>query len=337
MAKWDDFAEGIRSLLKRSRGVELDVSDDVLDAARRGTGRPEPRFDGIEVGPEPGAPAPAELGFFADPPSRFDGIEVGFPAAEPDMSLGSPLWHQMDKGMRAYDNLRRNRTPNLRNQNPQIAGIAGDGIRTREAASRAARQSDAAVSRGIREGAGEAAAAAGTVGAVLGVGSLIPSDITFGPGDAASLAEESRPVPEVATQEEGLPPDEQEFADRFKRQYLAREEKRAAQRAPEDYRFQARELINKLNAMSKQAGGEVPEAPAMTKEINRLLGLADAQRNAPGYQPAMPTDYHAEAQRLINKLNAMNSEMGGMSPETPKIMAEVRRLQALGDQMRNAR
>ena len=106
---------------------------------------------------------------------------------------------------------------------------------------------------------------------------------------------------------------------------------------PPDYSFQARELINQLNAMRRQAGGEVPEAPAMMAEINRLLDLSNKQKNAPGYEPPMPTDYHGEAQRLIQKLNAMNQEIGGMSPETPRIMAEVRRLQALGDEQRNAR
>jgi hypothetical protein len=106
---------------------------------------------------------------------------------------------------------------------------------------------------------------------------------------------------------------------------------------PPDYSFQARELINQLNAMRRQAGGEVPEAPAMMAEINRLLDLSNKQKNAPGYEPPMPTDYHGEAQRLIQKLNAMNQEVGGMSPETPRIMAEVRRLQALGDEQRNAR
>ena len=130
-------------------------------------------------------------------------------------------------------------------------------------------------------------------------------DLTDTSGTEA-LAEESRPVP-------------------------------ATVEGPPDYSFQARELINKLNAMRRKAGGEVPEAKAMMAEINRLLDLSNKQKNAPGYEPPTPTDYHGEAQRLIQKLNAMNQEIGGMSPETPKIMAEVRRLQALGDQQRNAR
>lgn len=106
---------------------------------------------------------------------------------------------------------------------------------------------------------------------------------------------------------------------------------------PPDYSFQARELIGRLNAMRRKAGGEVPEAKAMMAEINRLLELANKQKNAPGYEPPMPTDYHGEAQRLLQKLNARRMEVGGEVPETQQVMAEVRRLQALGDQQRNAR
>ena len=106
---------------------------------------------------------------------------------------------------------------------------------------------------------------------------------------------------------------------------------------PADYSFQARELMNKLNAMRRQAGGEIPEAPQMMAEINRLLGMSNQQRNAPGYQPAMPTDHHGQAQMLLQKLNAMRMEAGGEVPEAQQIMAAVRRLQAMGDQMRNAR
>jgi len=106
---------------------------------------------------------------------------------------------------------------------------------------------------------------------------------------------------------------------------------------PPDYSFQARELMDKLNAMRRKAGGEVPEAKAMMAEINRLLDLSNKQKNAPGYEPPMPTDYHGEAQRLLQKLNARRMEVGGEVPETNQVMAEVRRLQALGDQQRNAR
>ena len=163
-------------------------------------------------------------------------------------------------------------------------------------------------------GRGALAAAAATGLGGIGVYSMMDGepDQSLGSGDMTdtsgteALAEESRPIP-------------------------------ATVEGPPDYSFQARELINKLNAMRRKAGGEVPEAKAIMSEINRLLDLSNKQRNAPSYKPAMPTDYHGEAQLLIQKLNAMNQEIGGMSPETPRIMAEVRRLQALGDQQRNAR
>lgn len=181
------------------------------------------------------------------------------------------------------------------------------------------------------------AAAAGIAGAGIGGWNMFPRDedaegegITDTSG-TEDLAAESRPAPSV---EPSMPPEEQEFADRFKRQYLAREAKR---NAPVDYSFQAREMIGKLNAMRREAGGEVPEAKAMMAEINRLLELSNKQKNAPGYEPPMPTDYHGEAQRLLQKLNAHRMEVGGEVPETQQVMAEVRRLQALGDQQRNAR
>jgi len=161
-------------------------------------------------------------------------------------------------------------------------------------------------------GALTAAAAAGLGG--IGVYSMMdgePEDIQA-LGDMTDtsgteeLAEESRPVP-------------------------------ATVEGPPDYSYQARELINQLNAMRRQAGGEVPEARAMMAEINRLLDLSNKQKNAPGYEPPMPTDYHGEAQRLLQMLNARRMEVGGEVPETQEIMAEVRRLQALGDEQRNAR
>jgi hypothetical protein len=232
---------------------------------------------------------------------------------EPDFSSGSPLSLDLQAAKRRYDGLRYNRTPNLRNQDPQLTRITGDDIRTKNAARRDEMARDAEFSQNAR---GLAAAGAGGL-AVLGGANMAP-DLMFGPDDTAGLAEESRPIPSVeATPDEAPAMPEPEM--------------------PEDYSFQARELMNQLNAMRRQAGGEVPEAPEIMAEINRLLGMSNQQRNAPDYQPTMPTDYHGEAQRLLQKLNEINGEMGGMSPETPKIMDEVRRLQAMGDQMRNAR
>jgi hypothetical protein len=43
-----------------------------------------------------------------------------------------------------------------------------------------------------------------------------------------------------------------------------------------------------------------------------------------------------QAQALIAQLNEMRKKAGGEVPQAQKIMAEVRRLQAIGDQQRNA-
>ena len=282
MPKYDQVGDMIRGLLGRNAGgVPLDVSDDVVRAAM-------PDFSGVTRGP---APMP------------------------PDMSHASPLHLEMQAAKRRYDNMRYNRTPNLRNQDPQLTRIAGDGIRTKNAARQDQMASDEAFSLGARQLAG---AGAGGL-AVFGAANMAP-DMTFGPDDTAGLAEESRPVPSVEAIADEAPAMPEEAPD-----------------MPEDYSFQARELRNKLNAMRRQAGGEIPEAPQMMAEINRLLGMSNQRRNAPGYQPAMPTDHHGQAQMLLQKLNAMRMEAGGEVPEAQQIMAEVRRHQAMGDQMRNAR
>jgi hypothetical protein len=252
----------------------------------------------------------------------------------------------MQAAKRRFDNMRYNRTPNLRNQDPQLTRIAGDGIRTTNAARQDGIASDEAFSLGARQLAG---AGAGGL-AVLGGANLMPGDLTFGPDDTAGLAEESRPVPSVeATPDEApaMPPAAppatrppampKEAPPAPEMPEAMPEQAPPAPEMPADYSFQARELMNQLNAMRRQAGGEIPEAPQMMAEINRLLGMSNQQRNAPGYQPTMPTDHHGQAQMLLQKLNAMRMEAGGEVPQAQQIMAEVRRHQAMGDQMRNAR
>lgn len=326
MPKWDDTANFIRGLLRRpATGVPLDVADDVARAATRVDPQDEEYFrlltqpparstytrpgDGREIEMD-GNDWPPGTESWAVPPSRFDGIEVGSLDSAPDFELGSPLWHQMDKGARAYDNLRRNRTPNLRNQDPQLTRIAGADIRNRNADAAASRAAAAERSQGMREGLGELGAAAATVGIGAGLSSMYPSGETPAQGDMTDtsgtedLAAESSPLPETPE-------------------------------APADYSFQARELMGKLNAMRRAAGGEVPEAKQMMAEINRLLEMSNQQKNAPSYKPPMPTDYHGEAQRLLQDLNARRMEAGGEVADTQKVMAEVRRLQAMGDKMRN--
>ena len=327
MANWrgkiDEAADAIRWLSGRKPdGIPLDVSDDVARAASRWA-------DDLETAPletytRPGDGREVEFDrnnwpvgteSWAAPPSALDSIEVGPLDDAPDFELGSPLWHQLDKGWRAHDNLRRNRTGNLRNQNPEIARIAGADIRARDADALRVRSADAERARGLREGSEEIALAAVAAGVPFLLSQGIDTEPRAGGEDLAltstsgteDLVEESRPAPRVAAEPSDDP----------------------------DYSYEARQLMNKLNAMRKRAGGEVPEAKSMMAEIDRLLGMANKKRNAPDYKPAMPTDYHGEAQRLLQKLNAMRMEAGGEVPETQKIMAEVRRLQAMGDRMRN--
>ena len=340
MPNYNQVGDMIRGLLARNTGgVPLDVSDDVARAAMRGTNTsPNSLYDssgrslpegvpgwpaGTEAFASPGVPLDVSDDVLRAAMPDFSGVTRGPALMPPDLSHASPLHLDMQAAKRRYDNMRYNRTPNLRNQDPQLTRIAGDDIRTTNAARQNQMTGDAEFSQGARNLTG----AAGGGLAVLGGANLAPD---LG-SSTADLAEESRPVPSVeATPDEAPAMPEAAPATPSMPEAPAPE-------MPPDYSFQAREIEKQLNAMRMQARGEVPEAPQMMAEILRLRSLGNRQRNAPDYQPPMPTDYRGEAQRLIQKLNAMNSAIGGMSPETPKIMAEVRRLQALDDQMRNAR
>lgn len=159
------------------------------------------------------------------------------------------------------------------------------------------------------------AAAAGLIGAGAAAWNMMPAGMrSKGPeatgeltstGGTADLAAESRPVPSVPTST-----------------------------SPRD---QAQAMIAKLNKMRRDAGGEVPEAKQMMAEINRLMAISNTQRNAMTPKQAQGSDDpHIQAQALIAQLNELRSKAGGEVPQAQKIMAEVRRLQALGDQRRNA-
>jgi hypothetical protein len=121
----------------------------------------------------------------------------------------------------------------------------------------------------------------------------------------ADLVEESRPAPKVE----------------------------ATQVSPRD---QAQALIAQLNQMRRAAGGEVPEAAQMMQEINRLMAMSNQSRNAMTPQQAQgSSDPHIQAQALIAQLNQMRQKAGGEVPQAQQIMAEVRKLQAIGDKQRN--
>lgn len=104
----------------------------------------------------------------------------------------------------------------------------------------------------------------------------------------------------------------------------------------EMYFSQARELIDRLNQMRRDAGGEVPEAPQIMAQVKRLQAMGDQLRNAPDYRPSDSGDPHQQAQMLIQDLNARRRQAGGEVPDAPRVMAEVRRLQAMGDQQKNS-
>lgn len=323
LAKYDEAADAIRWLLGRKPdGIPLDVSDDVARAAGRWADDLETAPRATYTRPGDGREVefdrnnwPAGTESWAEPQSGLDSIDVGPLDDAPDFELGSPLWHQLDKGWRAHDNLRRNRTANLRNQNPELARIAGADIRARDAEAVRVRSADAERARNLRQGAEELGLAAVTAGLpflLFDGKEPAPESALTSTSGTEDLVEESRPAPRV----EATPSETPAFE--------------------EDYSYQARQLIAKLNAMRKRAGGEVPEAKEIMAEVNRLLDLSNKKRNAPDYKPAMPTDYHGEAQMLIRDLNARRRKAGGEVPDAQQVMEKVRRLQGMGDRMRNA-
>ncbi len=109
--------------------------------------------------------------------------------------------------------------------------------------------------------------------------------------------------------------------------------------APLSPRDQAQELIRKLNLMRREAGGEVPEAPAMQREINRLMAMSNQTLAAAsrGEVATGGSDYHMQAARLMAQLNDQRRRAGGEVPQARQMMAEIARLQRLGDDQRNAR
>jgi len=160
-----------------------------------------------------------------------------------------------------------------------------------------------------------AAGGAGLIGAWATAYNMMPKGMRSKESEAvgeldstdgtADLAEESRPAPKVEA-------------------------------TPVSPRDQAQALIAQLNQMRRAAGGEVPEAQKMMAEINRLMAMSNQSRNAMTPQQAQGSkDPHIQAQALIAQLNQMRQKAGGEVPQAQQMMAEVRRLQAMGDQQRN--
>lgn len=338
-------------MARSAPGVPVEMAGELIPAPLRGLPAPQQARLGTSAAVPSGAsqgvmglPAPPQRRLTYNPvETAARAMDGGVPAA-PNMDLGSPLWGQMDKGARAYDNLAKGRTANLRNQNPDFVRIAQQNINSANQAAARARQ----VAPGMSDAAkyGTTAAATGALG--LGAYALLPDGSPAPqasapappaspppPASTADLAEESRPAPKVAaTDKDGVPLDEGKFTEMFKRQYTAREEKRQAAGAggyasPSD---KAKAILKDLNERRRKAGGEVPEAPQMVAEANRLLAESNKQRNAPGYKPGPMSNPREQAQALLQKLNADRMEAGGEVPHSQKVLAEVRRLQAMADQ-----
>jgi hypothetical protein len=330
------MANPIDDLINRLRA--LGMSDDAARAAARAA---------QNAPPVPSRSFDLPVGDMTPPPStpRFDGITAGNVPSAPDFSLGSPLWNQMDKGARSYENLRTGRTANLRNQNPDLVRVAQQNIQDANAYSARSQaqmlEQAAANKEMLQAGAGIGATAAAVYGLFPGGNNSLPPGGDKSPppqgSTTADLAAESRPVPPVpATNADGWPREEAQFLERFKRQYLAREErrKRQGEGGYADPSDKAKAILDDLNARRRKAGGEVPEAKQMMAEANRLLAMGNAQRNAPGYTPRDPSNPREQAQILLQKLNADRMEAGGEVPHSRQVMAEVERLQKMYDQGR---
>jgi hypothetical protein len=339
----DDVADGIRRLLSNS-GVVLpppgaaraagNAADVVIDPdiAARAARQMNPDFSNVQGIPDAVLP-------FTDPSvvARLDGA---MPPAPPNMDLGTPLFDQMSKSAGAFDNTLKGRTANLRNQpfaKPAQAAIQDANARSAKmragmqaAAERGEVMKDVGTIGGMVTGAGALGAGAlaltsqGTAPKMPAAPAAPPTPPPAPParkrvdplfedkgaltntGGTAELANEARPVPAVATSN--------------------------------DPRAQAQELIKQLNA-GHRAGTITPaQDQQMRAEIDRLLALSNQKRNAMTPQQARGSnDPHMQAQALIAQLNEMRAAQpgGGEVPQAQQMMAEVRRLQAMGDQQRN--
>jgi hypothetical protein len=130
------------------------------------------------------------------------------------------------------------------------------------------------------------------------------------PASTADLAAETSPPPSVTVQEP----------------------------APLSPRDQAQELMRDLNMRRRAAGGEVPDAAAMMREIDRLMAMSNKTMAAAsrGEIATGGNDPHMQAARLMAQRNEM-LRRGMPTRQAQEMMAEITRLQRLGDAQRNAR
>ena len=213
----------------------------------------------------------------------LDALDVPDATSAPDFSLDSPLFNQMYKADRAYDNLLRGRSANLRHQpynapaGAALRDAAADAIRSmaRDAQSeQLARMAALAGAGGLGammatsdsnlRGPAEGAAAADEPVAP----EAAPLDTSYEPpvlgvpgSTTADLAAESRPLPPTPTVEEQLPV-------------------MTAEEAAAHFSQEARNQIELLNQYRRQGQITPDNDRQMMSEINHLLALANEARNS---------------------------------------------------------
>lgn len=271
-------------------------------------------------------------------------MDAGVPA-QPSLGLESPLFPQMSRSQDAFDNLRKGRTANLRNQ--PFAQPAGAAIR--DAAADSIREMQAAI-RNERLGlTGAAAGAAGLGAMVLGTDANmrrpVGADVTASappPSGPTTSPPAPGPVPPsqpAPTGPQGLSPDEQAFADRFKRQLPGHEAMVGPAYKADRLAMQAKQMLEDLNARRRAAGGEVPDAALVQAQADAMLGQANAIRNDPGFRPlpqqGVPGQKAGARQQAIAMLQALNADRqraGGEVPDAAARMAAIQSLLAQADE-----
>lgn len=286
-------------------------ADEILEAYRAGPPKKQKRAAKVTTEPATPVAAPPDQVAAESIASQFDAAVGGvMPEVAPRLDAGPRMDDVID---------------DLSMLPPPTARDVGD-ISIDTAVPRRPRPG-----RGKMAAAAAAAAGAGVIATMPGdrkaqpAASAQPSGLpdedapAFTSGGEADLAEETRPAPRVAATKETPRP--------------------TVKQAPQDYSMQARALINRLNDMRRAAGSEVPEAPAMMAEINRLVAMGNEQRREPTFVPGDDaSSKYKQAQELITQVNAMYRQ--GMTPNSPQVqglMRQVRSLQAAGDEMRNRR
>ena len=259
-------------------------------------------------------------------------MDAGVPA-QPNLGLESPLFPQMSRAQDAFDNLRKGRTSNLRNQ--PFAQPAGAAIRDAAADSIRAMQRDRMAERAMMVGGAAGAAGLGTM--IAGSHNNMSDAVQASP-PAKPMAAPAPAAPMAAPQAPGLSPEEQAFADKFKSQIAGHEARVEPAYEADRMAMQARQMLADLNARRRAAGGEVPDAAEVTAKADAMLAQANAIRNESTYRPlpqqgvrGQKAGSRQQAIAMIQALNADRQRAGGEVPDAPQREAAIRQLLAQAD------